>query len=59
MEDFFKVPPSHMKVPPNHYKRLKVAPKGHAPWLVPVAAKGDCKQANDFQSRHCGHPIIH
>ena len=26
------------------------------PLLIPVAAKGKCKQANEFQSRHYGHP---
>ena len=32
------------------------------PLLIPVAAMGKCKQANEFQSRHYGHPtslIIH
>ena len=62
LEDFFKVPPSHMKVPPDHYKGLQATSKGHAPLLIPVAAMGKCKQANEFQSRHYGHPtslIVH
>ena len=32
------------------------------PLLIPVAAMGKCKQANEFQSCHYGHPtslIIH
>ena len=61
--DFFKVPPSHMKVPPDHYKGPQATSKGHPPpLLIPVAAMGKCKQANEFQSRHYGHPtslIIH
>ena len=28
------------------------------PLLIPVAAMGKCKQANEFLSRHYGHPII-
>ena len=31
--------------------------KGHT-LLIPVAAMGKCKQANEFQLRHYGHPII-
>ena len=52
------VPPSHMKVPQDHYKGLQATSKGHTvpPLLIPVAAMGKCKQANEFQSRHYGHP---
>ena len=31
LEDFFKVPPSLMKVLPDHYKGLQATSKGHAP----------------------------
>ena len=31
LEDFFKVPPTHMKVPPDHYKGQQVTSKGHTP----------------------------
>ena len=31
LEDFFKVPPSQMKVPPDHYKGPQATSKGHAP----------------------------
>ena len=55
MEDFFKVLPSHMKVVPDHYKGPLATSKGHAPLLIPVAAMGKCKQANEFQLCHYGH----
>ena len=47
-----------MKVPPDHYKGPQATSKGHAPLLIPVAAMGKCKQANEFQSRHYGHPLL-
>ena len=54
LEDFVKVPPSHMKVPPDHYKGLQATSKGHASWLILVAVMGKCKQANEFQLHHYG-----
>ena len=45
---FFKVPPSHMKVPPDHYKRPHAISKEHTPLLIPVAAMGKYKQANEY-----------
>ena len=48
-----------MKVPPDHYKGLQATSKGHAPpLLIPVAAMETCKQANEFHSRHYGHPTL-
>ena len=48
-QDLFKVPPGHTKVPPDHYKGSQATSKGHTPLLIPVAAMGKCKQANEFQ----------
>ena len=47
-----------MEVPPDHYKGPQATSKGHGPLLISVAAMGKCKQANEFQSHHYGHPII-
>ena len=47
-----------MKVPPDHYKGLQATSKEHAPMLIPVAAMGRCKQANEFQSRHLWSPYL-
>ena len=55
LEDFFKVPPSHIKVPPDQYKGLQATSKGHASLVILVATMGKCKQANEFQSCHYGH----
>ena len=57
--NFFKVLPSHMKVPPDHCKGPQATSKGHAPLLIPVSTMGECKQANEFQSRHYGHTTIY
>ena len=38
LEDFFKVPPDHYKGPHTTSKEM-----------IPVAAMGKCKQANEFQ----------
>ena len=40
---------------PFQYKGPQATSKGHTPLLIPVAAMGKCKQANEFQSRHYGH----
>ena len=45
-----------MKVLPDHYKGLQATSKGHTPLLIPIAAMGKCKQANEFQWCHYGHP---
>ena len=47
-----------MKVPPDHYKGLQATSKEHAPVLIPVAAVGRCKQANEFQSCHLWSPYL-
>ena len=33
----------------GRYKVPHATSKGHAPLLIPVAAMGKCKQANEFQ----------
>ena len=48
-----------MKVPPDHCKGPQATSKGHAPLLIPVSTMGECKQANEFQSRHYGHTTIY
>ena len=45
---------SQMKPPPHHYKGLHTTSKGHATLLIPVAAMGNCEQANEFQQRRHG-----
>ena len=48
LEDFFKVPPSHMKVTPDHYKGPQAASKEHTPLLTPVAAMGNVNKPMNF-----------
>ena len=40
LEDFFKVPPSHMKVLPDHYKGPQATSKGHVPLVDSVCRHG-------------------
>ena len=34
LEDFLRVPPSHMKVLPDHYQELHATSKGHPTLLI-------------------------
>ena len=66
---FFKCWRISSKFRPATWKCRQTTTKGRRPHerdtpplLIPVAAMGKCKQANEFQSRHYGHPtslIIH
>ena len=53
LEDFFKVPPTNMKVQPDD-KWPHTTSKGYASLVDSSCCHGKCKQANEFQEHHHG-----